>query len=127
MLPPSKISIRTNTKGRAVYARRDIRRGEIIEICPAIIVGHDPRVSVDVAPYKEWAYHFDGKAAIALGYGSLYNHALHPNASWRLRKVAGQRFIVIYARKKIATGQEICIHYCDTPGKPCDLAFEVLT
>jgi len=130
MIHSSKITLRTNNKGRAVYARKAIARGETIEICPAIVVGDNPEASVEEAPYNEWAYHFDGKAVIALGYGSLYNHARHPNATWRLHKTGSrgrvQRFIEIYAIKRIERGDEICIHYTGSPGKRVDLGFKVL-
>lgn len=130
MLHSTKIRLHTNAKGRAVYATKNIRTGETIEICPVIVVGSNPEASVKKAPYNEWAYQFDGKAVIALGYGSLYNHAVWPNATWRLVKKrhrgAMQRFIEIYALQLIRKSQEICIHYCGAPGDATNPGFEVL-
>ena len=52
----------------------------------------------------------DGKAAaIALGYGSLYNHSFTPNAVHRKNTESG--VISIVAIESIAPGEEIFIRY----------------
>ena len=128
MLLSSKISIRVNAKGRAVYACKDIKRGETIEVCPVIVVHPSfAQMRAEEPPIGEWAFEFNGEAVIALGAGSLYNHALWPNATWRLREVQRHRYIEFRASAPIATGEEICIHYCDSPGdEHCELGFKVI-
>ena len=52
----------------------------------------------------------DGKAAaIALGYGSLYNHADDPNAAYRKDPASGT--IIFAALRAIAAGEEIFVRY----------------
>ena len=70
-------------RGRGVFARRPFARNDVIEVCPVIALSErDADRLYDTGLYD---YYFgwgkDGKqAAIALGYGSLYNHSFTPNA-----------------------------------------------
>lgn len=99
-------------RGRGVFARRRFVPGETIEVCPVIALSEaDGRKLDDTALYD---YYFgwgrDGlQAAIALGYGSLYNHAVTPNAEHR--KNAADGTVTVVAVREIAAGEEIFIHY----------------
>jgi SET domain-containing protein len=99
---PSKVG------GRGVYARKDILKNEVIEVCP-LLVGKDNHAPV-LADYKFW---LPGKqVAVALGYGSLYNHDQdRPNAAWKIKQETQE--MVIYATRDIAKGKEVFIHYGD--------------
>lgn len=93
-------------KGRGVYATEKILRDEIIEICELIIVDLD-----DVSGALEgYVYQYSkSKAAIALGNGSLYNHAKNCNADFYYD--SKKRYLYIRAKKTIKSGQEITINY----------------
>jgi uncharacterized protein len=99
-------------RGRGVFARRRFEPNEIIEICPMIALAEG-----DVDKLNEtglYDYYFgwgkDGKqAAIALGYGSLYNHSFTPNAAHH--KNAANDTMSIVAVRQIAAGEEILICY----------------
>ena len=69
--------------GRGVFARRPIIEGETIECCPALVFPKDDRPHIDRTGlydyYFDWS---DGGLAVALGYGSLYNHSYSPNAMY---------------------------------------------
>ena len=73
---------RARGKGRGVFARRAIRKGEVFETCPVLVV---PAAAIEdystgFGPYVfEWG---EGKVALALGFGSLYNHSYRPNARY---------------------------------------------
>lgn len=72
--------------GRGVFTTEFIPVGTLIEIAPVIVLAeqdlkliHDHTILHDY--YFLWTD--DGKsAAIALGYGSLYNHSYMPNAEY---------------------------------------------
>lgn len=98
---PSKVS------DRGVFARRDIQPDEVIEVCP-LIVGKDNGAQI-IEDYKFWMP--NKKSAVALGYGSLYNHREMPNASWKIRP--RRREMVITADEPIPKNKEIFIHYGD--------------
>ena len=97
-------------KGRGVFARRAIAEGEVIETCPVLVF---PTEEVRSGPawtrLGEYCFEWGrGTVALALGYGSLYNHSYEPNA--RYEDVAGptKRFVAV---RDIATGEEITVNY----------------
>jgi uncharacterized protein len=103
-------------KDRGVFARRPIEEGEIIERVPVIVlpaneVGEYPRESGLGAYVYEWGR---GTVALALGYGSLYNHSYEPNA---LYEFPGRRIMRFVALRTIAPREEITVNY---NGKPSD-------
>ena len=100
------------SRGRGVFAARWFQVGEVIEVCPVIALS-----SADAAKLDDtylYNYYFgwgaDNKAAaIALGFGSLYNHSYDPNAAYRKSEADGT--ISIIAVKPIAPEDEIFIKY----------------
>lgn len=105
------------TKDRAVFTSGDISQGDLIEICPVIII---PKAQLPIIHktclhdyYFLWGKNMDD-CAIALGFGSLYNHAVHPNADFILDME--DRTIDIVALTDIPAGTEITINYHGEPG-----------
>jgi SET domain-containing protein len=97
--------------GRGVFAGRGFRAGEVIEVCPVIILppGTDDAALDGLRRYVfEWGDAND-RLAVALGYGSLYNHSPDPNAAFELRDARGE--IVFRAVRPIAAGEQILIDY----------------
>src|SRR5215213_9196079 len=75
---------RVKGKGRGVFARRPLHSGEVIERVPVLVLPieevRDATAWTGLAGYCfEWGR---GRLALALGYGSLYNHSYHPNACY---------------------------------------------
>ena len=113
--------------GRGVFAITDIAAGTLIERVPVILIPHaqvfgDPS-TVDRSACISW-YVFDWEGvtkrsyvALALGYGSIYNHSYSPNA--RYEKVAPD-MIEFQAINDIVAGEEILINYNgdDEPERP---------
>jgi hypothetical protein len=125
-LRPRPLAIReTLHAGRGVFAAGSIGEGEVIEECPVVLV-HPPHVQALIpGPLGDYFFWWGGEghsAAVALGYGSLYNHAVHPNA-WFVRKFEA-RTILFFALRPIVEGEEITINYNNTPGDPTPLWFE---
>ena len=102
---------RSGKKGRGVFARKLIRKGTVIERAPMIVLPVR-EVFTSGAPKMVLAdYVFMwGKdmVAVALGYGSLYNHSYQPNASY---DNAGARTQVFRAIRDIKAGEEITVNY----------------
>jgi len=113
--------VRENDKGRGVYARRDFAKGNLVERSPVILVR-----AADVRG-KLIRYTFEWQPrnmhAIALGVGSLFNHAVDPNLDFRL--VIDRREIEFTARRAIARGEELTIHYAGEPGVDTAVGFKV--
>ncbi len=111
-------------KGRGVFARRLIHDGEVIERVPVLVlpVGETRTAS---GPTRmsgccfEWGR---GTVAVALGYGSLYNHSYQPNA--RYDDESG-RAKVFRAIRDIAPGEEIVVNYNGEPGDKTPVWFKI--
>jgi hypothetical protein len=99
-------------RGRGVFTDQVIEAEEIIECCPVITfteqdVSHIRLTTLNYY-YFEWGEN-ETEGAIALGYGSLYNHAFQPNAAWRNKQA--EKMIEFYATQRIAPGEEVMIDY----------------
>jgi SET domain-containing protein len=106
----------TKLKGRGVFTTRDISQGEIIEVCPIIELPEGDTPHIDVT--KLYNYYFNwgeklNKVAIALGYGSLYNHSYTPNAVYE--KDFSRNLLVFRSLSDIQAGEEITVNYNGTP------------
>lgn len=106
-------------KGRGVFAQRNFKKGEVIETCPVIVL---PPQEVDNLELTElynyyFAWEADSRAAaIALGYGSLYNHSYEPNAKYQ--KDFNNKLLKYICIKDINKDEEITINYnCDPEDK----------
>lgn len=97
--------------GRGVFAGRAFRTGEIIEVCPALVLP-DGTAEEALCGLQQYVFKWgpaEDRLAIALGYGSLYNHSQDPNAAFQLRDARGE--IVFRAVRAIAVGEQILIDY----------------
>lgn len=109
--------------GRGVFASRSIARGEVVETCPMLIVDDEQgeALAVGAEGYVfDWG---DGATALALGYGSLYNHSFTPNAT----TLETPDELVVTALRDIAAGEEIFINYTGTGTDADELWFDDLT
>lgn len=109
---PQKVEVRyTKNKHRGVFATANIKKGEVIEVCPAWILPYKDKKLVDKTMVLDYYFYWGPKnqPAIALGYGSLYNHSYTPNAEYE-QKVK-QKLFVFRAIKNIKKGEEICTNY----------------
>ena len=112
-------------KGRGVFARRLIRKDDVIERVPVLVLP-----AGEVEESEEWAgisgycFHWGrGTLALALGYGSLYNHSYSPNARY---DDIGKRTKVFTALRDIAAGEEITINYNGDPADQTLVGFDVI-
>jgi uncharacterized protein len=112
-------------KGRGVFARRLICDGEVIERVPVLVLPVGETRS-DSGPTRMAGYCFEwgrGTVAVALGYGSLYNHSYQPSA--RYDDESGQ-IKVFRAIRDIAPGEEITVNYNGEPGDETPVWFKVM-
>ena len=114
---------RVKGKGRGVFARRAIRKGEVFETCPVLVVpaGAIEDYSTGFGPYVfEWG---EGKVALALGFGSLYNHSYRPNARYN---DVGPQTKAFKALRDIAPGEEVTVNYNGEPARRRKVWFDVV-
>jgi len=107
-------------KGLGVFARVAIPPGGLVEECPALVI---PRKKASVPKgLEDYYFPWDGGYAVALGYGSLYNHSPRPNCVFEMR--AEERLLVVTACRAVRAGSELTFDYTAGGGDP--LWFEVL-
>ncbi|MBK7008543.1 MAG: SET domain-containing protein-lysine N-methyltransferase [Saprospiraceae bacterium] len=114
----------SDDRGRGVFTASPIHEGDIIEVCPVIVI---PKRELPIIHktilhdyYFLWGDKLDD-CAIALGYGSMYNHELNPNANFILD--LENMTIDIEAIQDIAAGEEITLNYHGEPGDESELWF----
>lgn len=111
---PIKIGISPSLKIRCLIAAKDLKKGEVIERCPVILVDIKDEHHLDAISIKEYYFEWNKKFdAVALGYGSLYNHSYDANANFSLDY--RNKMIVFKAVKDIKEGEEIFINYNGEP------------
>jgi SET domain-containing protein len=103
-LTRSKLQVKQSPiHGYGVFADDDIEADSIIEECYTLI--HKK----EVVPFSSFYFSADQYAALALGFGSIYNHSNNPNA--RMVFDHEHSLVVFYAKRAIKSGEEICISY----------------
>jgi SET domain-containing protein len=111
-------------KGRGVFARRAIQKGEVIERVPVVVI--PIKHIVDGWQNSELNRYFyvwsPSTVAVSLGYGSLYNHSYTPNARYE----QGEKVLLYRAVRKIELGEEITINYNGRPVDDRPVGFEVV-
>src|SRR5438105_1998650 len=125
----SKLEVRpTGAKGRGVFACVNFAAGEIIEDGPVIVIPEEQWPHIEPTVLALYIYNFgptaaQEHAAIALGYGSLYNHSFKPNATYI--KDWNEQVIRFVALRDIQQGEEITVNYNGSPEDQAPIWFEV--
>lgn len=103
------------TKGRGVFARRDLRRGMLLERVPAISLSLADTEAIAVTVLEDFYFanptDRDG-GLLVLGLASLVNHSDTPNAETRAWYDARHGWWVeMRTTREMATGEEITRRY----------------
>lgn len=111
--------------GRGVFSGAPIPEGSMIEICPVLELSEEELVKIKETQlydyYFEWGSDLKD-AAIALGFGSIYNHSVKPNAKYLVD--FENKSIEIHCIKDIEPGEEILINYNGSPENKDQVWFE---
>jgi uncharacterized protein len=126
IFPSQKIYIAPSVvAGLGVFARVDIKKGEVIEEAPVIVIPDEQLADLTKTDlleyYFAWGKGFKG-AAVVWGYGSLFNHSYTPNAKYN--KDIENNLIKFVAIKSIKADEEILVNYNGHPKDKTKLWFE---
>jgi uncharacterized protein len=117
----------TEKYGRGIYATRIIKTGELIEVSPVLISCENEwkylKKTVLFDYCFTWGENYE-QTAIALGYGSLFNHSYTPNAAFTYN--IDNLSIDFFAIQDIKEGDEITINYNEDVEDKSPLWFDVL-
>jgi SET domain-containing protein len=125
MEPSELVCVRkAKGKGRGVFARKDIKKGQVIERVPILLVPIENLIGGLHNPALARFFYLWNKkqVAISLGYGSLYNHSYNPNAFYE----HGTMSIIYSALRDVPKGEEITINYNGDPKDKSPMGFEVV-
>lgn len=115
--------------GRGVYAKFDIKKGEIVEKSPIIEVPKFDASNLKESILVTYFFYFGKKKeriAFALGFGSIYNHSYKPNISYKVKPK--DKVIEFAALKNIKKDEELTFNYYNSSslkGNKSPLWFEV--
>jgi SET domain-containing protein len=115
---------RVKGKGRGVFARKAIAEGAFIERVPVVLLPLNLLVGGLGNPVlaKFVFYRNRATVALALGYGSLYNHSYTPNARYEDEPRGAMTFLAL---RDIGAGEEITVNYNGDAEDPSPVGFEV--
>lgn len=122
----SYLTIATSPKrGRGVFTTKNIKKGTVIEISPVLVLTEQERKTIE----KTLLYHYvfewgddKKKAAVALGYVSMYNHSYDANCEYEME--FGKKRMTIRSVKDIKKGEELFINYNATPDDKTKVWFD---
>ncbi|MEO1260691.1 MAG: SET domain-containing protein [Bacteroidota bacterium] len=113
---PTLFTAPSDLGGRGVFTGEPVEAEALIEICPAIVLPEAELPTIHGTTLHDYYFLWGDdqkQCAIALGYGSLYNHSYQPNAKYLLDY--DHQTIDFYAIKKIEPGEEILVNYNGEP------------
>ncbi|MCX6732728.1 MAG: SET domain-containing protein [Candidatus Roizmanbacteria bacterium] len=112
---PIYISTSETLKGiRCIKAARDIKKGELIESCPIILIPISEFEHYEKTVLTNYDYDWDKEyGAFVLGYCVLTNHSFSSNATFERNFT--EKKMEYYAVKDIKKDEEIFINYNGDP------------
>jgi SET domain-containing protein len=108
-------------KGRGVVALEPIKKGDLIERSPVLVLPEADRANTDESilftyvfmwekgTTEEDLYRRKGRSGVTLGFTSLCNHNPNPNADFD--RHIDEQMLSLFALRDIAEGEEITIDY----------------
>jgi hypothetical protein len=95
---------------RGVLAARDLRKGELIEKCPLILIPVEQEAALKQTVLGSYHYEWSNSHhALALGYAGLCNHSYTPNVSFHIDY--RNRSLNYRALARIKQGEELTVNY----------------
>lgn len=100
---------RFGRKGRGVVTSQPIKKGEHVETCHVVIVPQEQMEHLGRTSLYNYYFSWGQNAAIALGFGSLYNHSENPNVE--VTRDFKSKCLVMNATRNIRPDEELTISY----------------
>ncbi|MFX1480588.1 MAG: SET domain-containing protein-lysine N-methyltransferase [Promethearchaeota archaeon] len=117
-------------KGRGVFAKKYIAKGEVIDIAPIILISKKDWELIEPTILSNYSFEWDDPkckgefdAAISLSISQFINHSYKPNVKYRYNyKSNSIEYITI---KSISKGEEILVNYNGSPLDKSPVWFEL--
>ncbi|MDB5191031.1 MAG: protein-lysine N-methyltransferase [Segetibacter sp.] len=111
-------------KGRGVFTTKDIPANADIEVSPVIELTAKERKQIEETKLYHYIFEWGKtkkKAAVALGYVSMYNHSFEPNCEYEMDYDA--QTMTVRTLRKIKKGEELFFSYNGNPDDRTPLWF----
>ncbi len=112
-------------RGRGVFTTENLKKGILLETSPVVVLTEKDRKTIE----KTLLYHYvfewgkdKKKAALALGYVSLYNHSYDANCEYEMDY--GKKIMSIKTVRDIKKGEELFINYNAIPDDKTKVWFD---
>ncbi|MGX6443209.1 SET domain-containing protein [Neobacillus sp. K501] len=118
--------VKKSKYGRGIFATQPIQKGELIHEAPVIVSPSKEYKYLKKTIMMEYVFWWGEDledCALALGYGSLFNHSYTPNALYKLN--LKNQTVDFFAHKNIKVGEEILINYNGDPDDDEPMWFDV--
>ena len=111
--------------GEGAHAAVDVPAGTVFERVPVIVLPSEEILeSTDDSVLANYVFDWGkGTVAVALGFGSIYNHSFQPNARY---DDEGQQTKIFTALVDIQAGDEITVNYNGHEEDPTPVGFDVV-
>ena len=112
-------------RGRGIFATKNIKKGTVIEVSPVIVLTEKERKTIEKTLLFHYVFEWGDdkkKAAMALGYISLYNHSYDANCEYEME--FGKKIMTIRTVKAIKKGEELFINYNAMPDDKTKVWFD---
>lgn len=115
-----KLDISKKIQQDGVFATKDFKKNELIEICPCLDLNKNKIKHIEQELKKTMIYDYwwihkvsenEYYYLIALGYLSCINHSRNPNVYIKVKKNRGKFYIYIYADRYIKKDEELFDSY----------------
>jgi len=127
MLLPYLVIAPSGNRGRGVFTTKNIPAGTVVEISPVIELSPKERKQVEGTRLFHYIFEWGKskrKAAMALGYVSMYNHSFEPNCEYEMDYDNGN--MTVRTLKAVKKGEELCFSYNGDPGDKTPLWFKTV-
>lgn len=114
----------TARKGRGVFAVSFIPQGTEFERVPVLVMPAEEVLETEATTLQQYVFEWGkGTVALALGFGSIYNHSYTPNARY---DDVGRMTKVFTALRDILPGEEVTINYNGDENDATPVGFDVI-
>lgn len=116
-------------KGRGVFCTKAIKKGEVLEVTPALLLNETETDAVDDTHLVNYTFvtgtisaklrkkagiqDTDSASSVLLGVMTFCNHDEHPNAEIQWEEEDGTVYYTLVATRSIPKNTEICTTYGD--------------
>ena len=120
------VEIRNSPKrGRGVFTTKNIKKGTVLETSPVIVLTEKERSTIEKTLLFHYVFEWGNdkkKAAMALGYISMYNHSYAANCEYEMDYKL--KLMTIKAVLDINKGEELYINYNADPNDKTKVWFD---